>query len=465
MAKRTSKNKGIKLIKKANQLIEAHYKFDVWETRLFLAVLSNIRKDDMDFKPYRIWYKDVIRTFGLKSGQSYGLLRDAARSLMGKVFKVSSITEDGFQRDTEYHIIRSVNYLAEGETGKGIANQEFIDVTFDPQMKPLLLQLQKNFTAYDLQNIVKLGTYPVRVYELLKQYEVIGERTLEFEEMKRMFELTEEYPLFANFYQKVIEPSLQQINAHTDLLVTQVDKVKAGRKVVALRFVFRQKDEEELRRMRGELVEQSLLPFPEPVATVDEAPALSDKDRLFNLFQSDVVVEFGVTPSALFELLDGRTEEQLAQAVRVTRRAQAAGQIKSSVAGFFVQAVRQGFTDGREEDARKRAAELARTEARKRVMETLQDEQNERMNQRIREITSEAPEATQRAIEALKANSFTREQIEARERALGRPLDLDDYRHDALLRGLVKTKIYELHRERFEDLDREFERRFGEVGV
>ena len=90
MAKYTRKNQGIVVIKKSNQLIEARYKFDVWETRIFLSVLSNIKRDDEDFKVYRIWYREVIKSFGLKSGQSYAFLRDAARSLIRKVFNISN---------------------------------------------------------------------------------------------------------------------------------------------------------------------------------------------------------------------------------------------------------------------------------------------------------------------------------------------------------------------------------------
>ena len=189
MARKIKRNQGITIIKKSNQLIEARYKFDVWETRVFLSVLANIRREDEDFKVYRIWYKDVIKAFGLRSAQSYGFLRDAARGMMRKVFNVSHL-ERGFQRETEYHIIRSINYLSEREAGRAQTDsQEYIDITVDPEMKPLLLQLQKNFTAYDLRNVVKLGAYPVRVYELLKQYESIGERVLDIEQIKRMFEL------------------------------------------------------------------------------------------------------------------------------------------------------------------------------------------------------------------------------------------------------------------------------------
>jgi plasmid replication initiation protein len=462
MRKKAGKNKGITLIKKSNELIEARYKFDVWETRIFLSVLSHIRREDEDFKPYRIWYKDVIKTFGLKSGQSYGLLRDGARSLMSKVFKVSN-SETGFQRDTEYHIIRSVNYLAEGEKGKGVENQEFIDITFEPEMKPLLLQLQKNFTAYDLRNVVKLGTYPVRVYELLKQYEQIGERTLGIEEMKRMFELSNEYPLFANFYQKVIEPSIGEINEHTDLTITRVDKQKEGKKVVALRFIFQLKDEDELRRARGEVV-QKALEFPGTAAAFNAREAstddLSEKDRLFNLFHEEVVQKFGVTPSVFLELLERSTEDQIAQAVRVTRRAKFANQIKTSLSGFFIQALKNGYTDVKEEEARRKVAEAdekARAAQLRQQREVLQEEMAHRISDRIREVTSAVPDVTDRAIASLRNSPIVKPILEAKEAVLQRPLTVEDYRQDKILRDMVINMIVELEKQRFSDILEEFE--------
>ncbi|MBK8566796.1 MAG: RepB family plasmid replication initiator protein [Saprospiraceae bacterium] len=456
MKRKTKQNKGITLIKKSNQLIEARYKFDVWETRIFLSVLSFIRREDEDFKTYRIWYKDVIKTFGLTSGQSYGFLRDASRSLMRKVFNVSN-EENGFQRETEYHIIRSVNFLSEGEKGRGVEYQEYIDITFDPQMKPMLLQLQRNFTAYDLRNVVKLGTYPVRIYELLKQYESIGERTLGFEEMKRMFELSEEYPLFGNFFQKVIAPSVREVNLHTDLNITKVEKLKEGKKITALRFVFQRKTEEELRTARGELIGKSLeIPFPNPSAkeTSMERPE-TEKDKLFNLFHADVVQKFGVTPSVFMELLDGCTEEQVAQAIRVTRRAKAQNQIKSSIAGFFVQALKGGFTDPKEEELKRRATEeqqMAKREEIRLKLETLKGELAGNINDKIRELTTANPDLTNQAIEALYENPVSKSVIDEQEKTLFRELTIEDFRQERILREMVKAKIVELERDNFSPL-------------
>jgi len=245
MAKKTSstkrgkkrRNKGIVLIKKSNNLIESRYKFDIWETRVFLSVLSQIKRSDDEFEVYRIWYKDIIRAFGLKSGDSYSLLRNAAKSLMAKSFYVS-YEDKGAMREKQYHILREIDYLKSGQEGKVGDNHEYIDVTVETKMKPLLLQLQRNFTAYDLQNVVHLGVYPVRVYELLKQYESIGHRVLRVEEMKRMFEVSDQYALFGDFNRWIIKPAIKEINEHTDIYVSDIERIKEGRKIVALRFVF-----------------------------------------------------------------------------------------------------------------------------------------------------------------------------------------------------------------------------------
>lgn len=452
MKQKPKQNKGITLVKKSNQLIESRYKFDVWETRVFLSVLSHIRREDEDFKTYRIWYRDVIKTFGLTSGQSYGLLRDAARSLMRKVFNVAS-DESGFQRETEYHIIRSVSFLSEGEKGRGVEAQEYIDITFDPQMKPMLLQLQRNFTAYDLRNVVKLGAYPVRIYELLKQYESIGERTLGFEEMKRMFELTEEYPLFGNFFQKVIAPSVKDVNLHTDLTVTNLEKIKEGRKVVAVRFVFQRKNEEELRTARGELIGKSLeIPFPPPIKEQAVEQGETEKDRLFNRFHADVVQKFGVTPSVFLELLDGCTEEEVEQAIRVTRRVKSQNLIKSNIAGFFVQAMKGGYTDPKEEERKRKALEEQQSKRNEEIrasLEALKDELSGKINGKIRELTTANPSLTSQAIEALYENPISKSVIDEQEKTLDRSLTIEDFRQERILREMVKAKIVDMQKPDF----------------
>ncbi|MEZ5045274.1 MAG: replication initiation protein [Saprospiraceae bacterium] len=458
MAKKQKKNnKGIVLIKKANNLIESRYKFDIWETRFFLSVLAQIRREDQEFQVYRIWYKDVIKAFGLKSGDSYRFLREAAQSLMGKSFFVSYETE-GVKRERQYHILREIDYLQAGQEekiGKQIENHEYIDVTVEQKMRPLLLQLQKNFTAYDLRNIVKLGVYPVRVYELLKQYESIGKRKLLVEDMKKMFEVGERYKLFGDFFRWVIKPSVNEINKYTDLTIIEVEKIKEGRKVQALNFVFRAKGEEELRKVHREAPAKQLeIGFEE---VLPKSTNETEKDRLFNIFHADVVQRFGVTPSVLLGLLEEYTEEQVSQAIRVTNRAKYNKQISTSIAGFFIYALKNGYTDEKEEAMKKQAEDQL-----KQKMQELKDEKSIKLNERIKEVTVEQPDITARAIEVLKEEA-TLIIIEQKQKALKRPLTLEDYRQDIILRELVKGKIVALAKDRFSDILAEFEEKKREL--
>lgn len=452
-AKRSNR---IVLIKKANDLIESRYKFDIWETRIFLSVLSQIRRDDQEFQSYRIRYRDVIKIFGLKSGDSYALLREGARSLMSKKF-VLNYEEKGVKREKLYHILRTVDVMQDGEEGKfGSTNNEYIDVVVEDVMRPLLLQLQKNFTAYDLQNVVKLGVYPIRVYELLKQYQSIGHRTLRVDEMKRMFEVEDKYRLFGDFNRWVIRPAISEIDNYTDLIVTNIENIKEGRRVVAMKFTFRLKNEEELSAMRGDDMQQLSLDLVSDDATIEEATfeqeePQTEKDALFNRYHRDVIDRFHVTPSVFMHLLDKHSEEDIEKAIRVTNRAKYNQQITKNVAGFFVKALKEGFTDTKEEEEKKKE-QARRQQALAQRLAEVEDRKRKAINEKIKEVTARDKKIANKAVAELRTGSITSIFIKNKEQAAGRKLTLEDFRQDRELVEAVKAKIMELAKADFTEL-------------
>ncbi len=405
MAKSKNKgNKGIILIKKSNNLVESKYKFDIWETRFFLSVLAQIRREDTDAQVYRIRYKDIIKIFSLKSGDSYAFLRDAARALMSKSVQIN-YEENGIERIKEVHLIGTIDYLKEGHKKVlDMGNHEYIDVTIQQEMRPFLLQLSKNFTAYDLRNITKLSVYSIRLYELLKQYETFGVRTLSIEEMKAMFQVEAQYALYADFYRWVIKPSEAEINKHTDLSIIEVEKLKEGRKVVALRFRFRTKTAQELTKMRGSPFQETLfdgLPAPQTVEikaeiveevrviTTDKkgikekkggeiakisaetptetaATESSEQDKLILELLPFVVTKFGVSFKVFMGLIEQYTEGEIKRAVEVTEKAVQTGKIEN-VAGFFVEAVRAKYIDPKQKKKEVEAEQKTKIAEAKRV--------------------------------------------------------------------------------------------------
>ena len=464
-------SKGITLIRKSNDLIEARYKFDVWEMRFFLSVLAQIRREDDDFKVYRVWYKDIVKTFGLKTHQSYDMLREGAKKLMNKSFYVQ-YEDKGKPRETQYHILRKLDYSTQSKEGGREDQQEYIDLTIEQEMKPFLLQLQKSFTTYELRNVTKLGAYPMRFYELLKQYEVIGNRLLKFEELKRMFELEKEYPRFPNFFQKIIQPAVRDINKFTDLEITEVEKVKEGSKISSVRFYFRHKNQEELEILRGErpaVIQPSLFDDTPPQYSDPTKPQIlleTEPDRLFSLFYSRVVENMGVTPLVFADLVKQYNEEQISQAVRVTNRAKINGMIKTNMSGYFVQALKQGYTDQKEEADKKKVKEdkAKKDNQRQDALRVLEDEKEMMLKDRIRELVSENPKLTEQAIVFLQNNTYTKPMIEVIAKNLKRALTIEDYRQEVQLRDWVIKTIVEQYKEAFADILADFEEKVARLG-
>ena len=70
-----------------------------------------------------------------------------------------------------------------GETLHGLSKR----LSFDPQLKPYLIQLKSHFTSIELRYVIHLqSVYAMRIYELLKQYRKIGERVLPIVELRHM---------------------------------------------------------------------------------------------------------------------------------------------------------------------------------------------------------------------------------------------------------------------------------------
>ena len=459
----------IKLVVKSNELVEARYMFDIWETRFFLSLIAMIDKKDEDDKTYRLWFKDIKTNFKLKSNQSYEYLREAAVSMAGKSVYIGWMNDE-FRRGRMHRIIRFVDFLEKGQEGKkGIAQQEYVDVSIDKDIKPYLLDIKKSYdpkttryTSYDLRNVIKLKSYGTRIYELLKQFEFAGSRTIAVQDLKDMFEITNEYPRFSNFYQKVIKVSVDSINKYTDLRIPKVEKVKQGRRVAALKFFIETKSEKEVSVLMGER-DLELFDHVEDAAA-EPIETYTPTDLLFNEYEETVVRKFGVTPSTFIRMLStGKyTKADIEQAVAVTHRAKYEQKIKSNVAGFFIKALKEGFTDEKQE-AKKKAADTKRRKEISQQLRKLKEQLTAEINGRIREITEKDENITLQAIAGIRSDALTGGIVIQKEKELGRRLTTEDFRQDVQLRVMVITNIVAQQAQKFQDIYRKLNPRIEKL--
>jgi hypothetical protein len=191
-------------------------------------------------------------------------------------------------------------------------------------------------------------------------------------------------------------------------------------------------------------------------------PSSSSKDERHAAFHPKIVENLGITESVFADLLKNYTSEQLEQAIRVTNRAKIEGQIKTNVSGFFIQALKNGYTDVKEERVKKEKKE----EQQKWLLEqvhALDNEKESKVFDRIREITADNPSLTSQAIDALKFTEAGRNAIAFEEQKLERPLDVDDYRQIKPLRMLVIETLFVKNIEQFADILADYEAKMKEL--
>ncbi len=210
------------IVSKSNNLIEASSRLNLVEQKMLLCLASNIEPSDRDFKTYTFPIKQFHDLLGLSGSTKYTELSKITKELVSKVMEIR-IGEELIQ----------VSWISSAIYNR---NKGTIDLRFDPLLKPFLLELSSKFTSYRLANVIKLNsTYAIRIYELLKQYEHIKERTISLENLRYYLDASDVYPNYANFKQRVLKPSQKELNQKTDISF-EFEEIKSGRKVQKIRF-------------------------------------------------------------------------------------------------------------------------------------------------------------------------------------------------------------------------------------
>jgi len=229
-----------KAVVKENQLINARYKLTPVELKIVLYAIANIEREDMDFWKYTLNISELdIRPEDLKR---------ASKSLMQRVFEIKE--PDGWLMISWFSSIRY-----NSKTGT-------IELQFDPNLKPYLLQLKANFTAYNLKSVLPMRSgYSIRLYELLKQYEKIGHRVFNVDDLRDLLKVPQSYT-WKDFNRRVLETGQRDINDHSDILV-DYEPIKAGRAYTAVKFHITPKEPKEtfkqfVARVREECVNKTL---------------------------------------------------------------------------------------------------------------------------------------------------------------------------------------------------------------
>ena len=123
-------------------------------------------------------------------------------------------------------------------------------------MKPYLLQLKKNFTQYELIYTLQFKSkYTIRLYELIKSihYRELEEykRVFKTEEIKELLN-GEKYTQYRDFKQRVLLPSIKEINENSDKEVF-INEIKKGKKVEYIELLVKTKSLDDRLKLRADI--------------------------------------------------------------------------------------------------------------------------------------------------------------------------------------------------------------------
>lgn len=200
-------------VKQANYLVENRPKMNTDETRLFLTLVASVNKNDTELNELQIPVSEFAELWGLDENGAYGRLKAALRGLRGKEFFV-----EGINPATGKLRFLTTSYITTAVYEEGCA---YATVKISDAFKPYLLALKNQYTSYLLQNVMSLTSVnAIRNYELLKQYQSLGQRTFTVDEYKQLLKLENKYALNADLRRYVVEPAIEEINANTDIHVS-----------------------------------------------------------------------------------------------------------------------------------------------------------------------------------------------------------------------------------------------------
>ena len=118
-------------------------------------------------------------------------------------------------------------------------NSGLVSIKLDEEIRPYLIELQSQFTQYNLFYILGMQSkYSIRLYELIKSYEHLSDEfSFKLEWLLERMDI--KYERWADIKRRCVDPAISEINNLTDIKLNYTP-IKTGKKITSIRFNVRQ---------------------------------------------------------------------------------------------------------------------------------------------------------------------------------------------------------------------------------
>ena len=225
------------LVVKSNALVEAGHRLSLTEQRIVLSAITRIRRDEEPSSD--AWYIVSANTLadvaGISASRAYHDLADAVETLWQREIVVRG-GPNGRQETPKNGRMMRVRWV---QAIDYIPDEGAVRLMFSAPVVPYLTLLKDQYTKYELQYVAPMRSrFGPRLYELLVQWRLTGERELAIDDIQRMWGTS--YERIFDFKKRVIAYAVKDVNEYSDLNVS-VGYRKTGRRVTHVQFKFKPK--------------------------------------------------------------------------------------------------------------------------------------------------------------------------------------------------------------------------------
>jgi plasmid replication initiation protein len=232
MKYRNSDSDNKKLVVSSNELVHAKYTFSLWQKRVFVYMVSEINSfDAVEFPIQKIYIKDLMNFFKVKNKDDYNVIQRIPEQLYAMSMKMSYRSDKGYKRWREVRILSQFTHPEDKEE-----DNAYIELKFNDDLKPHLLDLKQLFSQYDIQNIIYLrSVYSFKMYEWIKSNGYLGKWEVSLQDLKEMLDVEHKYKNYGSFKLKILNQAQKDLNECCDVTFTYTEE-GVGKRVERLLF-------------------------------------------------------------------------------------------------------------------------------------------------------------------------------------------------------------------------------------
>jgi len=223
-------------VKKADVVVRARYKLNPLSLKFVTSLIAGLKRGDDINEVYQFKVKDFKELIGLKRKDLYWAVKESLKELLEKPIYIPK------GKDENDNSFLMLNWVASAEYKEG---EGIVEFEISNKLRPYLLEAQKKFLKYRLENILSLrSSYSIRMYEILKdwfemysRYGSKAEKIISLNEFREVLEIPRSYR-FNDIKRFILERAKQELEEHTDI-ISEYEEIKTGRKVTHLKFIIR----------------------------------------------------------------------------------------------------------------------------------------------------------------------------------------------------------------------------------